>query len=252
MIIVYFLLFLLVLVLTILSTFLWSWIAVKLHYINNGKLCIEFFKNEVDFAKIIFFQNDRNFFYFFMFYFAEFCNLFLVTGFSILWFLIWNNTWYICGFIIWWFLSHFVAFLLIKNLLKQMRLISYENTKNSIMIFKRYLQQNLNNFKNKKVNFTLLKDNKKAKRDYPLQWNQKRCQKKLLKILNKNTSENRKLLKILRTLIWYLKVYAVLFKNMNIENIKYNLLINNKIVSINQIKSILVKNFWFYLQEKKV
>lgn len=248
MTIFYFLLISLAFIIGLFASFLWAWVAVKIQWITYTKICLEQFKNNINFSDIIFFQNDRHFFNFFMFYLAEFINILLLVAFSILWILIWDNFWYIFGLIIVWSLSHFFAYFLIKKLLKEMKIIGSDSTTKAIELFQKFLKNNQNANQIEKKEFILIKDNQTAPRNFPFQWNQKRCQKKLKKISVKNLSATKKNLKILRTFIWYLKTYAVFFNTLEATNSQYMIKTNHQIEDLNNLKEILIHNFFDYLQ----
>lgn len=248
MTIFYFFLVSLALIIGLFASFLWAWVTVKIQWITYTKICLKQFKNNMDFSDIIFFQNDRYFFYFFMFYLAEFINIILLVFFSIIWMLVWGNFWYIFGLFIVWSISHFFAYFLIKKLLKEIKIIGSDSTINSLELFQSFLKKNQNSNQIEKKEFILIKDNKTAPRNFPFQWNQKRCQKKLQKIKIKTLSETKKKLKMLRIFIWYLKTYAVFFNFLESSSSEYKIKTNHQIKDLNNLKEVLIYNFFVYLQ----
>jgi len=243
----------LVLILTIIGCSYWlaytQWILPTKNY-------FDIFKNQPNFEKICFLNKKNKQRYLIFFYIFAILNI-LPLYFSS-WILVITpniNFNYVIGFIttfiILFILSYVWLYFLIKKFLKEINKIGIVSREEAINNFQNFKNEIISTLK-PAITFKILKNNKKAMRNGPFQWHQKRFRKKIIKLKQKKLLEKKQNNCLLNIFVTYLKIHSLLLKIMKSEfNANYAIEINNEIQNINELPTILINNFFAYIEETK-
>jgi len=219
-----------------------------IQWIQFSKNCYEIFGDQPNFDKICFVIKESKWKYWIGIYF---CGILNIGSF---WLFLWmwtgnpnNNPYWIIAFTVSFILSYGWLYFLTKKFLNEIKKIGIYSKAKAIENFLELKEKN-SNFNSKKLTFfTLMKDEKKASRNFPFQFNQKRYKRKIEKLLNKKNNHKQDI-RLLNMFVRYLKAYSVFLKSMQKEEGKYTIEIDNQIYDIEKLPEILINNFFAYTQ----
>ncbi|MBE4704151.1 hypothetical protein [Spiroplasma platyhelix] len=146
-------------------------------------------------------------------------------------------------FIIVFLLSDALIFILFKKFWNEIKEIGIYSKKEAVETFKKF--QSEIKFKNIK-SFQIIGHSQNTIQDYPFQFQQRNYQRKIKKLINKKTNEEKYDIKLITLFNNYLKIYAIFIKRISKE--KYDVIIENSEQSI-YFPDIIINNFFAYVNQ---
>lgn len=141
-------------------------------------------------------------------------------------------------------LSYVWLYFLTKKFLKEIKKFDIYSKEDAIKNFLEFKNQ-ISLHSKIPISFVLIKNEKKAPRNNPFQFNQKRYKRKIEKLLSKKKFNKQDII-LLNMFIRYLKTYSYFFKSMQQENGNYTIKIDNQICDIEKLPEILINNFFAF------